>query len=859
MSDQPTTAPGTQRTKPRTLIPTNPFIEFKEEDLNQSVPDRFEKQVKAYPQRTAIKTDRHELTYAELNRAANRLAQTILAQRGSSVEPVAFLLEHGGPQIVAILGILKAGKIYAALDNAYFPQASLTALIEDVQPALIVTDNVHMAMALELSQGKLPIINLDILPASVGDDDPRLPLPPDNPALILFTSGSTGKPKGVFHSHRNTLHYTRNATNGMHVCKEDRLSLLASTSFAGSLGSIFQALLNGAALLPFNLKAHGVGNLARWLIEEKITIYGSVTSVFRHLIGTLAGGEAFPSVRIVTLGGEGVSCNDVDDYKKHFLPSCLLASGLAATEILTVVGHFLDRQTTLDSIWVPIGYPSPGSEILLVDETGAEVAAGEVGCIAVRSKYLALGYWRDPERTRTAFQTDASTGMRTYNLGDMALRRPDGKLEYRGRQDFQVKVRGHRINVAEIETVLAKAEGVKQAVVVGREEESGDCRLVAYIIPATAPPPNVSDLRRALREKLAGFMVPSAFVFLDAFPLTPTGKVDRKVLPAPDTSRPNLTNPYEMARNPLQQQMIEIWENCLNIRPVGLTDNFFELGGDSLLAADMLAEVEQAVGSRVSPEVMLTGATVQLLSKQVVRGNRAHAKLIVEIQPASRQRLFFAHGDFNSGGLFCLNLARCLGPDMGFYALQPHGLAGTLVPRTIQEMAADFLQGIRRIQPEGPYLLAGHCNGGLIAFEMARQLHAVGQQVTTVLIAPPRMLRYTHPPELPLGNPVTLEQKAEKRWAILNQIYAQACLDYNVQPLAGRLIVIEPQEGMVDIPLESVNFLDVDRLRDQTAGEVDWHDAASQVDSHKLPGNHFTVATRHVQTLADCLKDAFKL
>jgi amino acid adenylation domain-containing protein len=872
----PAAVPPWQAQMPR---PTTPFVEFAETELAQSIPDRFEGLARTYPRRLAVQDARRGLTYDELNRAANRVARAILARASLGDGPVAFLLQPGLPQIIAIFGILKAGKIYAALDAELFPPARLALLLKDWQASLVVTDDAHLSLARELLRGDGPPINLEALDPDLAEDNPGLSLSPESPALILYTSGSTGQPKGVVHSHRNVLHYTRLSINGIQIGKDDRLALLGSCSFAGSIASIFPALLSGAALLPFDLKTQGLPNLARWLIESEITIYISVTSLFRHMVSLLNGAETFPKLRLISIGGEPVTRRDVELYRKHFAADCLLGTGLAATEMLTVLGQFLDKDTPVNGVWVPLGYPAPGSEVLLLDEAGRELGPNEVGEIAVRSPYLALGYWRDPELTRRVFRADSGPDkVRTCHMGDLGLMRPDGCFEYRGRKDSQIKVRGHRVDVAEIETALLEVNGIKQAVVVGRADGAGDRRLVAYLVPTSAAPPTVSELRKALRERLPSYMIPSAFVFLNKLPLTPTNKVDRQALPPPAANRPTLGDAYARPQDSSEVLLAQIWENCLSIQPVGVDDNFFELGGDSFLAAEMLAEVEQVFRKKLSPEVLLGSTTVRQLAREMARQpNGPEVRRLAEVQPGDPgHRLFFLHGDVSGGGLYCVNLARYLGNDQGFYALPPHGVIETSVPATIEEMAADNLRVLSDFQPQGPYRLGGHCNGALIAFEMAQQLRQRGEHVDlVVMIAPPWSVQF-HPPFFVspycfgLPNPLASRLPPtdvsrvppEQLGRVLLSLYQEACRNYLVRPYPGRVIVIEPQEDAAIPKWERLarqvgaNWMKAfGKLPSAGVSDFDWRTVAAQVELWMAPGNHITVVATHAPAVADYLRE----
>ena len=298
----------------RRVGPTNAFIPFGKDQIEQSIPARFEQQVHRYPDRLAVKTRHDACTYEALNQAANRVARAILARRGEGEEPVALLLDHDIAIVAAIFGVLKAGKIYVSLDPA-LPIARLTSMLEDAQVGLIVTSNQYVSLVSALAQNGRPWLNMDALDASLSTENLGLSFPPDTLCCIHYTSGSTGQPKGVVQNHRNVLHAMMNFTNDMHICAHDRLALLHSYSFAASLTHVFGALLNGATLSPFNLREEGLMHLAPWLIEEGITVYYAGASVFRHFISTLTGEEQFPMLRLIRLVGESVTSRDVDLYK----------------------------------------------------------------------------------------------------------------------------------------------------------------------------------------------------------------------------------------------------------------------------------------------------------------------------------------------------------------------------------------------------------------------------------------------------------------------------------------------------------------------------------------------------------------
>ena len=583
--------PKQQAIRDKCFHSTGTFIEFKKEETEQSIPDRFEEQVRRYPGRLAVKTASQELTYDELNKAANRVARQILTRDDRGNEPVALLFTQGIAGITAILGVLKAGRAYVSLDPV-LPTARLTYILRDSQAALIIASNQNLAFARELAQNHQALINIDELNSKPAVDNPGLGVAPDSPAYVMYTSGSTGQQKGIVQTHLNVLHAVMNHTNGFHICSDDRLTLLYSPAGISGVKDTLSALLNGASLHPWNINEQGLGGLALWLIGEGVTIYRSAATVFRGFVATLAGGENFSAIRLVYLGNEPVHTRDVDLFKQHFSPDCILADGLGSTETQAFRLHYIDHDTQISGSLVPPGYATEDFEVLLLDEHGNEVGVGQIGEIAVKSRYLSPGYWQRPDLTQAAFLPGPEGGnQRIYLTGDLGRMSPDGCLEHLGRKDFQVKIRGYRVEVGEIEHPLLEMDEITGAYVMQREDQSGNPRLVAYLVSDRHPVPTAFQIRKFLKEKLPDYMVPSAYVLLDSLPTLPNGKVDRQALPAPGTARPELEIPFAPPRTPLEESMVEIWQEVLGLDRVGIHDNFLELGGNSLLAGQVISRV----------------------------------------------------------------------------------------------------------------------------------------------------------------------------------------------------------------------------------------------------------------------------
>jgi len=624
--------PARAKNECKDLRPAIPFTQWSQEDIEQSIPRRFEEQVRKHPHKIAIKSHDHEWTYAELNTAANRVARTILTRGGGGTEEperIALLFEHGAPMIAGLLGALKAGKTYVPLDASY-PEERPAYMLDDAQVGAVLTDEANLALATTLTEGELQLINVDELDLMDNSDsslgaadveDVDLAVSPESVAYILYTSGSTGQPKGVVQNHRNALHFIRAYTNNLRIGADDRLTLLSSYTHDAALMDIFGALLNGATLYPIDLKEEGFDALAERLVERGVTIYHSTPTVYRHFVDTLNGSseaeEKFPELRLVVLGGEAVNHKDVEIYKAHFSEGCLFVNLLGASEASVSLLHFVDRRTKIARHAVPAGYAVEDTEILLLDQAGR--VAEVYGEIAIRSPCVALGYWRKPELNQQVFLPDPERGnWRIYRTGDVGRLLPDGAIEWRGRKDHQVKLRGYRIELGEVETVLGGYPGVRESAVVLREEEPGEPRLVAYVVPdeqGQAPSPR--ELRSYLKERLLEYMVPSAFVVLEALPLTPNGKVDRRALPAPEVDRPELEEAFVAPRTPAEEALAGIWEEVLGLERVGIHDDFFDLGGHSLLAMQVVARLYRHFGVELPLRTLFEHPTVAGLAERI--------------------------------------------------------------------------------------------------------------------------------------------------------------------------------------------------------------------------------------------------
>jgi amino acid adenylation domain-containing protein len=709
------------------------LLAFEKSEIKTSVPARFERVVEQFADRIAIQTSEICWQYGLLNDRANQIAWSLLEKYGSESEPVTFLLGFPETQIAAMLGIQKAGKMYLPLERT-LPKARLAAMFEDSQARTIITDNQNLALAREITRGDTIFINLDELDPRLSIVNPGIDITPDTPVYILYTSGSAGQPKGVIQNQRNLMHSIWGATRNYWIVPQDRFGLLTSTAFAASNGPIYGSILNGASIFHFDMQ-RGLSNLSRWIETEEITLLLMVPSLFRHLALSLTGDEKFSHLRLIVLMGETVTPSHIDLYRRHFPATCFLRNSYAATEMHTACSLTIDHQTEFNGSQIPVGKAVPDKEILLLDETGEEVESGEVGEIVIRSYYLSPGYWRRPDLNDVVFKSVTADGeKRLYFTGDLGWLNVEGNLVHLGRKDSMVKIRGYRIELGEIESILSQHPAVKECAVVVQESNVQEKRLVAFYVSkqnTTSIP--AEELRIFVRRKLPDYMVPFAFVNVDALPYTPNGKLDRRSLPSLEEVL-NLEKEYIPPRDEIERKLTNIWEELLEISPIGINNDFFQIGGHSLLAARMIARVEKEVGWRLDLGSISHATTIAELAKILRRGEGEGepASLVPIRASGSRPPLFCVHG-IGGHTLPFLDLANHLGREQPVYGLQAKTTRKG-EKRTIPGMASEYVDELERFQPDGPYYLAGFSFGGFVAYEMARQLVNKGKKIALLAL-----------------------------------------------------------------------------------------------------------------------------
>ena len=709
----------------------------------------FEAQVARAPDAIAVVFAGEQLTYAELNRRSNQLAHHLRTLGVGPEVPVGICLEHSLEMVIGLLGILKAGGVYVPLEPTY-PKERLAFMLEDaLVPVLLTQERLvaglpeHQARAVCLDSGWEAI-------ARESAENPVSSATAQGLAYVIYTSGSTGRPKGVLVSHGSIADHCRDVQRYYELDASDRVLQLASLSFDLSLEQILPTLIAGAGLVMMGAEVWHPAEFHKRASEFGLTVLNLPTGYWQELAREWADvPELVPNIqpRLFVVGGDSMSPDVLDLWRRTPVASIRLLNAYGPTETTITATAFeipprLSEHTTFPR--VPIGRPLANRATYILDKHDNPVPIGVPGELHIGGMGVARGYLNRPDLTAEKFVPDpfsAEPGARLYKTGDLARYLPDGNIEFLGRADHQVKIRGFRIELGEIETVLGQHPAVREAVVLARDDAPGEKRLVAYVVARPQSPPPAHDLRGFLKERLPEHMVPAVFVRLDALPLTPSGKVDRRALPAPGRTRSDLERAFVAPRDALELQLAHLWEEVLNVRPIGVADNFFELGGHSMAAVRLFALIENKLGRRLPLAAVFQGATIEHLAG-ILRhnANPAAHPCLVAIQPGgAKPPLFLIHPA--GGHVFpYIHLAYALGRDQPCYGLQARGLEEGQDPQAcIEDMAACYIEALRTVQAEGPYLLGGWSMGGVVAFEMAQQLLAQGQRVALLALLDARI------------------------------------------------------------------------------------------------------------------------
>lgn len=707
---------------------------------NECLHQLFERQAQRTPSACAVEQGERRLSYAELNETANQLAYYLRSSGVRSDDRVAICLGSSPEFLISLLAVMKAGGACVPLDPAY-PNQRQRFMLDDVQARALLTRPEILA---ELGPTATPAIELNVVWPFVRQQSKQNlsdTCAPENLAYVIYTSGSTGTPKGVLLGHRGLVNHSTAAVELYGLSAGDRMLQFSSISFDIAIEEIFPTwLAGGTVVLKDTAFSLGFQEFSDFIRKHEITALDLPTAYWHEWTNYLFDHKQRPpeKLRLVVVGGEKVSAPVLQRW--HSLAGNKVRwvntyGPSEASVIATSYEPVADQAGTVTN--VPIGRPIANVRIYLLDGSLEPVPVGERGELYIGGAGIAQGYLNRPGLTEEKFVRDGfsgEVGARLYRTGDMARYRPDGEIEFLGREDDQVKIRGFRVEPGEIEEVLGRHPKVREAAVVAHEEESGEKRLAAYVVLAKGPAASESELRGFLSEQLPDYLVPSAFVILEAMPVTANGKVDRKSLPKPAAQFEPEGDAAGEA-DPLQRRVLKIWREVLG-RPIGLGDNFFESGGHSLLAAKLMHRVGQVVGRPLPLALLLESPTVErLLVVLRQEGWSRHWSSLVGIQTEGSQPPFFCIHGVGGNVVGFRDLGRHMGPTHPFYGLQARGLDGR-EPHlsSIEEMASHYLREIASVQPRGPYFLGGFSFGGLVAYEMAQQLRAQGEEVGLLVL-----------------------------------------------------------------------------------------------------------------------------
>lgn len=692
----------------------------------------FEKEARLRPDAIALELGAERMTYDELNRRSDYVARNL---RGLGVQPgdlVGVSSERSFAMVAGLLGILKAGSAYWALEEN-LPQERLRFLIDDARPALILTGR---DAGVQLAGFAVTAAVQDLWASA---PEPVIaavrPSRPADPAYVSYTSGSTGRPKGVVVPHRGVVRLVKGA-DYVSLTPDETLLHLSPLTFDASTFELWGALLNGGrvVLLPPGLPV--LAEIGAAIRRHGVTTLWLTAGLFHLMVDERL--EDLKPLRQLLAGGD-VLCPTRVAKARRALPGCRLINGYGPTENTTFTCCHTVAAGQESRPSVPIGRPIANTRVYILDGHLQPVPVGVAGELYAGGDGVARGYLNQPQLTAESFIPDpfsTAAGARLYRTGDRVRWRSDGVIEFLGRMDTQVKIRGFRVELGEIEAALRACRGVREAVVIRREDRPVDSPLVGYVVAGDRARPAAGDLQAQLRARLPDYMVPAAFIVLDRLPLLPSGKLDRLGLPAPAADAGQSSASHDRPRDLLELELIRIWQRLFNRQDIGRTDDFFKLGGHSLLAVRLAAEIDKLVGRVLPIAVLFQAATVETLTRWLTEEHWAPPwGSLVPLQPlGSKPPLFLMHGLY--GGVYgYLGLTKLLAPDQPVYGLQAVGLDGrSPYHTTLEEMAAHYAREIISFQHEGPCYLGGYSLSGLIAFEVAQQLHRLGRRVALLAL-----------------------------------------------------------------------------------------------------------------------------
>lgn len=710
----------------------------------KAIHETFSEQAQRHPDKTAVADTNESWSYQDLDSRSNQLANYLRAGGVRAGDVVAIYGHRSLALVWALLAVLKAGAAFLIFDPDY-PVERLLSCLEIAGPrAWLQLEAAGMlpevldrfvdtltCCRLELTTRTGSLV-AEVL-ANYSTENPLVPISSDDLAYIAFTSGSSGKPKGVMGRHGPLTLFTSWAIEKFDLNERDRFSMLSGLAHDPLHRDVFTPLqLGGTVCIPDQKDIESSARLRTWMKQQQITVANLTPAMSQLLSEAATTDEQIDSLRYSFLVGDVLRKRDVAQLKK-LAPQITCVNLYGATETQRAVGHFVvpNDLSELDKEVLPLGQGIRDVQLLLLNDARQLCGFGEAGEVYFRSPHLAKGYLGDQALTSERFIqnpfNDAS-GDRLYRTGDLGRYLPDGNVEHLGRADRQVKIRGFRIEPGEIESILTNHPDVSEAAVIAHQNESGETTLIAYVVADQMI--STVALRQYVAQKLPVYMVPSAFVTLDALPLTPNRKLDRRALPVPHQLQGERIEPQAKPRSEAEHALVEIWKEVLSLDQVGIHENFFDLGGHSLMAVRLFAVMEKTFSKRLPLATLFQAPTIAQLAELLEADKSIKCSSLVPLQTLGTRPPFFCMHAVGGNVLEYYDLGRHLGADQPFYAFQSRGLDGTETPHTrIEDMAAHYVKELRDLQPVGPYFIGGYSLGGTIAFEMARQLKAQGQEI----------------------------------------------------------------------------------------------------------------------------------
>jgi amino acid adenylation domain-containing protein len=685
----------------------------------------FQAQVERSPKSAAVSFEGQTVTYETLNGRANQLAHYLRTLGVGREVAVAIYMERCLDVVVGLLGILKAGGAYVPLDPGQ-PSKRTAMIVEDSATQIIVTQE-RLIKALPQINARIVCLDRDWTNISRHDDKNPVPLAEsDDLVYVIYTSGSTGRPKGVEVTHKALVNFLISMGKEPGIGNRDVMLAVTPLTFDISALELFLPLTVGAQVIVVPVEITMDPRLLKDRVEaSSATMMQATPMMWRMLLEASWKGK--PGLKILC-GGEALP----KDLAEALLPkgdSLFNLYGPTETSIWSTVWKVAPGNGP-----IVLGHPIDNTQIYVLDTNLQIVPFGVEGEIYIGGAGVARGYRGNPKLSDERFIKDpfnTNPTARLFKTGDRARCLPDGNIEHLGRIDFQVKLRGYRIELGEIESILSEHPAVKQCVVLAREGGGRQKQLLAYVVPVEPGEIGQNELQRHLRERLPSYMIPTGFVMLKSLPLTPNGKVDREAFPSQEPE-PKESGSKELPRNPLELQLVNIWQKVLGVQAVGITDNFFELGGHSLLAVRLIAEIQNLTGTNIPTAMLFRAPTIEQLSTILQEENRAERWFnLLPIQASgSKVPLFLIHGETIN-----LFLPELIGIDRPLFSLEHQSQDGKrALYKEVETIAEHYLQEIRSVQAEGPYLLAGYSFGGVIAFEIAQKLLKENQEVALLAL-----------------------------------------------------------------------------------------------------------------------------